>query len=146
VAKEKADNDDDNDDVSDEEGSTFSAGLGFKGGNRKNIGGAKKSFKFTKSKEEGGQIAGLRTAVYQPPVSLGKGFGDWEKYTRGIGAKLLLQVRILKSTRFESADEMPLRVTTNVIFIKFTLINLKCFISLNLLLFNLINLLPRINC
>ena len=41
---------------------------------------------------DGGQIAGLRTAGYQPPVSLGKGFGDWEKHTRGIGAKLLLQV------------------------------------------------------
>jgi hypothetical protein len=41
----------------------------------------------------GGQIAGLRTSGYQPPVSLGKGFGDWEKHTRGIGAKLLMQVK-----------------------------------------------------
>lgn len=89
AAKSKAD-----DDVSDEEESTFSAGLGFKAGKKKGFGGSKKPFKFNQGQaaEGGGQIAGLRTAGYQPPVSLGKGFGDWEKHTRGIGAKLLLQV------------------------------------------------------
>ena len=25
-------------------------------------------------------------------MSLGKGFGDWEKHTRGIGAKILLKM------------------------------------------------------
>ena len=45
-------------------------------------------------KEDGatrGQMAGFRTSGYQN-VSLGKGFGDWEKHTKGIGAKLLLKM------------------------------------------------------
>ncbi len=29
---------------------------------------------------------------YRAATSLGKGFGEWEKHTRGIGAKLLLQM------------------------------------------------------
>ncbi|QQP33031.1 Tuftelininteracting protein 11like [Caligus rogercresseyi] len=40
----------------------------------------------------GGEIAGLRSANYNPNISLGKGFGEWEKFTKGIGAKLLLQM------------------------------------------------------
>ena len=39
-----------------------------------------------------GEIAGMRTTGYQQPMQLGKGFGDWEKHTRGIGAKLLLKM------------------------------------------------------
>ena len=47
-----------------------------------------------KLKESGGtsgQMAGFRTSGHQH-VSLGKGFGEWEKHTRGIGAKLLLKM------------------------------------------------------
>ena len=40
--------------------------------------------------ESEGQIAGMRTQTFSQPQSLGKGFGDWEKHTKGIGAKLLL--------------------------------------------------------
>ena len=40
--------------------------------------------------ESEGQIAGMRTQAFSQPQSLGKGFGDWEKNTKGIGAKLLL--------------------------------------------------------
>ena len=40
----------------------------------------------------GGQMAGFRTQNFNQHVSLGKGFGDWEKHTRGIGAKLLLKM------------------------------------------------------
>lgn len=39
-----------------------------------------------------GQIAGMRSATYTPHMNLGKGFGDWEKHTLGIGAKLLLKM------------------------------------------------------
>jgi len=42
--------------------------------------------------EDAGQIAGMRTQNFFQPQSLGKGFGDWEKHTKGIGAKLLLQM------------------------------------------------------
>jgi len=42
--------------------------------------------------ESEGQIAGMRTHGYSQPQSLGKGFGDWEKHTKGIGAKLLLNM------------------------------------------------------
>jgi len=42
--------------------------------------------------ESEGQIAGMRTQGYSQPQSLGKGFGDWEKHTRGIGAKILLNM------------------------------------------------------
>ena len=38
-----------------------------------------------------GQMAGFRTSGHQH-VSLGKGFGEWEKHTKGIGAKLLLKM------------------------------------------------------
>ena len=48
--------------------------------------------KKAKAEFVGGQIAGLRKPGYSQPVSLGKGFGDWEKHTRGIGAKLLLKM------------------------------------------------------
>ena len=40
----------------------------------------------------GGQIAGLRKPGESQPMSLGKGFGDWEKHTRGMGAKILLKM------------------------------------------------------
>jgi len=56
-------------------------GLGF-GSRRKGAGRV----------EGEGQIAGMRTSGYVPQQSLGKGFGDWEKHTKGIGAKLLLQM------------------------------------------------------
>ena len=53
----------------------------------------KKKAKKSKGPEfVGGEIAGLRKTGYSQPVSLGKGFGDWEKYTKGIGAKLLLKM------------------------------------------------------
>lgn len=41
-----------------------------------------------------GDIAGLRKKSSQPvaSTSLTKGVGNWEKHTKGIGAKLLLQV------------------------------------------------------
>jgi len=42
--------------------------------------------------ENRGEIAGMRTQTFFQPQSLGKGFGEWEKHTRGIGAKLLLQM------------------------------------------------------
>ncbi|XP_023335481.1 tuftelin-interacting protein 11 [Eurytemora carolleeae] len=42
--------------------------------------------------EDAGQIAGMRTQNFFQPQSLGKGFGDWEKHTKGIGAKLLLKM------------------------------------------------------
>eukprot|EP00090_Calanus_glacialis_P026300 TRINITY_DN41326_c0_g1_i1.p1 TRINITY_DN41326_c0_g1~~TRINITY_DN41326_c0_g1_i1.p1 ORF type:complete len:713 (+),score=291.77 TRINITY_DN41326_c0_g1_i1:106-2244(+) len=34
----------------------------------------------------------MRSQGYSQPQSLGKGFGDWEKHTKGIGAKLLLNM------------------------------------------------------
>ena len=74
--KDEQDSDPDADD-------TFSSGLGFK---------PKKSKKKSlKPEMVGGQFAGMRKSGYSQPVSLGKGFGDWEKYTKGIGAKLLLK-------------------------------------------------------
>ncbi len=85
--------------ISNQSFSFSSSGLGVKKGSGGTKSGqfakTKPSFKFapgSSQEGEGGQIAGLRTAGYQPPVSLGKGFGDWEKHTRGIGAKILLQV------------------------------------------------------
>ena len=42
--------------------------------------------------ESEGQIAGMRTQSFSQPQSLGKGFRDWEKHTKGIGAKLLLNM------------------------------------------------------
>ena len=88
---------------SDADEGTFSSGLGVQGAKKKSHYGGKKSFKFAPAKggaeAEGGQIAGLRTATFQPPASLGKGFGEWEKHTRGIGAKLLLQVNTDKHSQ-----------------------------------------------
>ncbi|XP_040582853.2 LOW QUALITY PROTEIN: tuftelin-interacting protein 11 [Lepeophtheirus salmonis] len=52
-------------------------------------GGGRKKEKY---EVRGGEIAGLRSSTYNPNVSLGRGFGDWEKHTKGIGAKLLLQM------------------------------------------------------
>ena len=51
-----------------------------------------KSKKKARPELVGGQIAGLRKPGYSQPVTLGKGFGDWEKHTKGIGAKLLLKM------------------------------------------------------
>ena len=39
-----------------------------------------------------GQFAGQRSHGYKAPQSLGKGFGEWEKHTKGIGASLLLKM------------------------------------------------------
>ena len=39
-----------------------------------------------------GEFAGQRSQGYRQPQSLGKGFGEWEKHTRGIGASLLLKM------------------------------------------------------
>ena len=39
-----------------------------------------------------GQFAGQRSHGYRAPQSLGKGFGEWEKHTKGIGASLLLKM------------------------------------------------------
>ena len=39
-----------------------------------------------------GQIAGMRSYGFNHHQSLGKGFGEWEKHTRGIGAALLLKM------------------------------------------------------
>eukprot|EP00095_Tigriopus_kingsejongensis_P005312 snap_masked-scaffold337_size202799-processed-gene-1.15 protein:Tk05312 transcript:snap_masked-scaffold337_size202799-processed-gene-1.15-mRNA-1 annotation:"tuftelin-interacting protein 11" len=39
-----------------------------------------------------GQIAGLRNPDYHHRAPLGRGFGDWEKNTKGIGSKLLFQM------------------------------------------------------
>ena len=52
---------------------------------------AKRKQKF-KPEFTGTQFSGLRQAGQANPMSLGKGFGDWEKHTRGIGAKLLLKM------------------------------------------------------
>lgn len=74
--KESTDDDDDDDD----DGDPFRAG------------------KFRRTKQAGsrmemqGQIAGMRTSGWQPTPSLGRGFGDWEKHTKGIGAKLLMKM------------------------------------------------------
>ena len=48
--------------------------------------------KLKESAAARGQMAGFRTSGYQQNVSLGKGFGEWEKHTKGIGAKLLLKM------------------------------------------------------
>ena len=39
-----------------------------------------------------GQNAGMRTQSYAQPQSLGKGFGEWEKHTRGIGGKVMMNL------------------------------------------------------
>lgn len=39
-----------------------------------------------------GDIAGLRRQKTSNPVFANKGVGNWEKHTKGIGAKLLLQM------------------------------------------------------
>ena len=53
---------------------------------------SKKKQKVTQAEFTGTQFSGLRQAGQANPMSLGKGFGDWEKHTRGIGAKLLLKM------------------------------------------------------
>ena len=50
-----------------------------------------KKKKMKESLGNSGQMAGFRTSGHQN-VSLGKGFGAWEKHTKGIGAKLLLKM------------------------------------------------------
>ena len=71
---------------SDEETSSGRSGFGGGGG-----GFGFRSHKAGRVDSEG-QIAGLRTQGFSQPQSLGKGFGDWEKHTKGIGAKLLLNM------------------------------------------------------
>jgi tuftelin-interacting protein 11 len=53
--------------------------------------------KFESRRQHGlnldGEIAGLRKKrLALNPTIMNKGMGTWEKHTRGIGAKLLLQV------------------------------------------------------
>ena len=77
LAKSKEEDKDSNED-------TFSSSLGFK---------PKMKKKNNKKPEMvGGQIAGLRKPGFSQPKSLGKGLGNWEEHTRGIGAKLLLKM------------------------------------------------------
>ncbi len=64
---------------------------GFGYGGRKK-GGATAAARKGKFEAEAGPIAGMRRAANRQNISLGKGFGDWEKHTRGIGAKLLMQM------------------------------------------------------
>lgn len=51
-----------------------------------------------KNNENEDQIAGLRRRGFgaYKPQSLSGGVGNWEKYTKGIGAKLLLQVYMIQ--------------------------------------------------
>lgn len=42
--------------------------------------------------EMSGQMAGFRTSGFKANSGLGKGLGEWEKHTRGIGAKLLMKM------------------------------------------------------
>lgn len=50
------------------------------------------SFKnFSKGAVVEGEIAGLRKRTINTAL-INKGVGDWERHTKGIGAKLLLQV------------------------------------------------------
>jgi tuftelin-interacting protein 11 len=74
----------------DNDDDTFSAGMGL-GFKKKKAGGKSKS---KKSDFVGtGEIAGLRGKTnYSQTVNIGKGFGEWEKHTKGIGAKILLQM------------------------------------------------------
>ncbi len=68
------------------------SGFGFRG--RRGFGGGGKKAKVDQQSD--GPIAGMRKggSNYRPNMGsgLGKGFGDWEKHTRGIGAKLLMQM------------------------------------------------------
>ena len=75
-----------------EEVSDASSDEGGGGGRRGFGGGGLGSRSRAGRVESEGQIAGLRTQSYAQPQSLGKGFGDWEKHTKGIGAKLLLNM------------------------------------------------------
>ena len=62
---------------------------------RSGFGGGARGFGYRSKAgrvESEGQIAGLRTQTFNQPQSIGKGFGDWEKHTKGIGAKLLLNM------------------------------------------------------
>ena len=67
----------------DEESFRPNVGLGYVGRSKKR--------KIKENSGISGQMAGFRTSGYQH-VSLGKGFGEWEKHTKGIGAKLLLKM------------------------------------------------------
>ena len=72
--------------------------------------------KFRSQKQHGlnldGEIAGLRKR--RPalnPALLHKGMGSWEKHTRGIGAKLLLQVCLKVSLSGVYAEPLLLLFT-----------------------------------
>jgi tuftelin-interacting protein 11 len=73
------------DDTASEDEDSFrpNIGLGFAARTKKR--------KMKETAGSSGQMAGFRTSGYQS-APLGKGFGDWEKHTRGIGAKLLLKM------------------------------------------------------
>ena len=78
------------DKISDEDDDSFRAHLTAAPSKKTGRKGGRKS--SNKPEFMGGQIAGMRKPGESQPISLGKGFGDWEKHTRGIGAKLLLKM------------------------------------------------------
>merc|ERR1711974_231284 len=55
--------------------------MGFSVGNRARRN--KKGKKSSLLRQDVGQIAGMRTSGFHGPMQLGKGFGDWEKHTKG---------------------------------------------------------------
>ena len=84
--KDKSPDEDDGHQVSSgEEEYSGASVLGFSGR-------ARKKKKLNNFQNDRGEIAGMRTSGYQQPMTLGKGFGDWEKHTKGIGAKLLMKM------------------------------------------------------
>jgi len=94
ITKKGADEDDDDDDDRPERRGIESGGDSSDEEGRPSFGGSKGGGSVFKPKaaQETGQIAGMRTQTFYQPQNLGKGFGDWEKHTKGIGAKLLLQM------------------------------------------------------
>ncbi|CAG9854049.1 unnamed protein product [Phyllotreta striolata] len=72
-------------DSSDESESDAPARAGF------GMGASKKPIQATCT-EINAEIAGLRTRSSTNPSLINKGMGQWEKHTKGIGAKLLLQM------------------------------------------------------
>ena len=92
VQNQKKDKDKDNEKEAVEVSEASSDEEEVRGGRRGFGGGGLGSRGRAGRVESEGQIAGLRTQSYSQPQSLGKGFGDWEKHTKGIGAKLLLNM------------------------------------------------------
>ncbi|XP_026278678.1 tuftelin-interacting protein 11 isoform X1 [Frankliniella occidentalis] len=86
----KKEDDDDDDDNEDEEQS----GRKFGGSSSDSDDGGRQGFGAKSNTTDiDGDIAGLRKKKFQTSSTLiNKGVGNWEKHTRGIGAKLLLQM------------------------------------------------------